>query len=372
VPVITEAAIKELAGFRSDDAPVVSCYLDVDGRRQVRPQDIERRLAALVREAAGGPSGTEVKADLDRITEHVTKHLDRSGVRGLAVFSCASKGLWEVVELPVPVANRIVVNQSPAVGTLESIVQELEPLGVLLVDRQRARMFVFQFGELVERSELFEALPRDYDDIDDAGRGQHDRLQDHTDELATQHLRHAAEVAFRLHQDNGFGRLSIGASDEINAAIEPLLHPYLRERLSPRIGVGAGASEPEIRAAALVVEEEVERAKEAALVGRLRDGLGAGSKAVSGLPDTLGALNERRVANLLVSEGYTESGWRCACGALAAKGPTCPVDGQAMDHVDDVIHDAVDVALGQSCHVEVCVGNADLDVLGRVGALLRY
>ena len=92
----------------------------------------------------------------------------------------------------------------------------------------------------------------------------------------------------------------------------------------------------------------------------------------AGLPDTLGALNERRVANLLVSEGYTESGWRCACGALAAKGPTCPVDGQAMDHVDDVIHDAVDVALGQSCHVEVCVGNADLDVLGRVGALLRY
>ena len=43
-----------------------------------------------------------------------------------------------------------------------------------------------------------------------------------------------------------------------------------------------------------------------------------------------------------------------------------------MEHVDDVIHDVVDVALGQGCHVEVCVGNADLDVLGRIGALLRY
>jgi len=372
VPVITEAAIKELAGFRSDDAPVVSCYLDVDGRRQVRPQDIERRLAALVREAASGSSGSAAKADLDLITEHVTKDLDRSGVRGLALFSCVAKGFWEVVELPVPVANQIVVNQYPAVGPLESIVQELEPLGVLLVDRQRARMFVFQFGELVERSELFEALPRDYDEIDDAGRGQHDRLQDHTDELATQHLRHSAEVAFRLFQDKGFARLSIGASDEINSAIEPLLHPYLRERLSPRIAVGAGASEPDIRAAALVVEESVERAKEVALVTKLRDALGTGSKAVAGLADTLAALNERRAAELLVSEGYTESGWRCACGALAAKGPACPVDGEEMEHVDDVIHDAVDVALGQSCHVEVCVGNADLDVLGRIGALLRY
>jgi hypothetical protein len=372
VPVITEAAIKELAGFRSDGAPVVSCYLDVDGRRQVRPQDIERRLAALVREAANGPSGDAIAADLGRITEHVAKHLDRSGVRGLALFSCASKGLWEVVGLPVPVANRIVVNHSPAVGTLESIVQELEPLGVLLVDRQRARMFVFQFGELVERRELFEALPRDYDEIDDAGRGQRDQLQDHTDELATQHLRHAAEVAFRLHQDKGFGRLTIGASDEINAAIEPLLHPYLRERLSPRIAVGAGASEPEVRAAALVVEEEVERAEEAAIVAKLRDGMGAGSKAVAGLVDTLRVLNERRVATLIVSDGFTESGWRCPCGAVAAKGPACPVDGQTMEHVDDVIHDAVDVALGQGCRIEVCVGNADLDVVGRIGALLRY
>ena len=372
MPVITEAAIKELAGFRSEDAPVVSCYLDVDGRRQVRPQDTQRRLAALVREAGGGPLGPAAAADLQRITDHVASHLDRKGVRGLAVFSCTAKDLWEVVELPVPVADRIVVNQSPAVGPLESIVQELEPLGVLLVDRQRARMFVYQFGELVDRSELFEALPRDYDETDDASRGAHDKHQGHTHELATQHLRHAAEVAFRLYQDRGFGRLTIGATDEVAAAIEPLLHPYLRERLSPRIGVGAHASEAEVREAALVVEQEVERAKEAAAVAKLRDGLGAGSRALAGLPDTLAALNERRVATLLVSDGYLESGWRCSCGALAAKGPACPVDGQAMEHVDDVIHDAVDVALNQGCHVEVCVGNADLDVLGRVGALLRY
>jgi peptide subunit release factor 1 (eRF1) len=197
-------------------------------------------------------------------------------------------------------------------------------------------------------------------------------MSGHTEELANQHLRHAAEVAFRLLQDRGFGRLSIGATDEVYAAVEPLLHPYLRERLSPRIAVSAGASEPEVRAAALVVEEAVEREKEAALVARLRDALGAGSKAVAGLEGVLGALNDKRVGSLLVSEDYVESGWRCGCGALAARGPQCPVDGAAMEHLDDVVNDAVDIALTQGCHVEVCVGNADLDVLGRVGALLRY
>ena len=40
--------------------------------------------------------------------------------------------------------------------------------------------------------------------------------------------------------------------------------------------------------------------------------------------------------------------------------------------VDDIVEEAVETALGQSCHVEVCVDNADLDVMGRIGALLRY
>jgi hypothetical protein len=40
--------------------------------------------------------------------------------------------------------------------------------------------------------------------------------------------------------------------------------------------------------------------------------------------------------------------------------------------VEDVVEEAVEEALAQSCDVEICVGNADLDVLGCIGAILRY
>ena len=43
-----------------------------------------------------------------------------------------------------------------------------------------------------------------------------------------------------------------------------------------------------------------------------------------------------------------------------------------MEQDDDVVEEAVQEALSQSCHVEVCHDNADLDVLGRIGALLRF
>ncbi|MEX1218220.1 MAG: hypothetical protein WEA11_06860 [Acidimicrobiales bacterium] len=370
--VITEASIKELAAFKSADAPVVSCYLDVDGRRHIRPKDYRLEFESMKKKLLATHQGLDISVDLDRIAEHVHTHLDRHGVRGIALFSCAARGLWEVIALPVPVASRFSINQSPAVGPLEAIVHDLAPLGVLLVDRQRARMFVFQFGEVVERSELFEALPREYDRRDDASRGTREKEQHHINELAHQHFRHSAEAVFRLFQEKGFGHLTIGATDEIYAAIQSELHPYLRERLAPRVHVPVSANETEITKAAIAIEVLVEREYERAMVAKLRDALGAGSKGVSGLGAVLGALNERRVATLLVSNGFEQSGWICTCGALAVRGPKCPVDGAEMKRTDDVVSDAVDAALLEGAQIVTCEANADLDVHDRVGALLRY
>jgi len=371
VPVPTADAIRELAEFRSDDAPVVSCYLDVDGRRFIRQQDVEHELDRLLR---GVRSNAGAAAeDLERIERYVRSGLDRSRTRGLAMFSCAALGLWEVVPLPVRVHSRLVINTAPALGQLEAVVQELERFGVLLVDKQRARMFVFEMGELIDRSELFEAKPRDYDHLGERDLSSREKAAHHVEELVAQHLRHATDVAFRLFQEDGFERLVIGAPDELGPVVESMLHPYLRERLAGRIHVPPTAELDEIRTAALELEARIEREKEADLVARLRDAVGAGRRGVAGLEATLQALVERRVDVLLVSSGYEETGWRCdTCGHLCHRGPTCPVDGSRMVHVDDIVEEAVDLALSQSCHVEVCVDNADLDVLGRIGALLRF
>ena len=370
--VITEASIKDLASFQSAETPVVSCYLDVDGRRHIRPKDYLLELESLKKQLIASHPGQNFDADLALMSDYVATHLDRHGVRGLAMFSCAAKKYWKAIRLPVSVSNRLSVSQSPVVAPLEAIVHTLEPLGVLLVDRQRARMFVFQFGEVVERTELFEALPRDYDRRDDASRGSREREQHHVDELAHQHFRHSAEAVFRLFQHRGFGRLSIGATDEVYSAVEHELHPYLRERLAPRIHVPVSANETDIAKAAFDIERVVEREREDAAVAKLRDAIGSGNKGTVGLGSVLGALNERRVATLLVSNGFEESGWLCACGALAMKGPKCPLDGQEMERVDDVVSDAVDAALREGAHVVTCEANADLDVHGRIGALLRY
>ena len=54
------------------------------------------------------------------------------------------------------------------------------------------------------------------------------------------------------------------------------------------------------------------------------------------------------------------------------KGRRCPSCGADMEASDDVVEEAVEVALGQSGRVVTCTGSADLDVAGRIGALLRF
>jgi peptide chain release factor subunit 1 len=96
-------------------------------------------------------------------------------------------------------------------------------------------------------------------------------------------------------------------------------------------------------------------------------------RGVAGLGEVVDALAEHRVATLVVSKGFAAPGWRCTgCDRLAAIGRRCKSCRNEMVAVDDLVEEATEEALAQSCTVEICVGNADLDVMGRIGALLRY
>jgi peptide subunit release factor 1 (eRF1) len=367
--LVAEDRIRALATVQSSSAPVVTCYLDVDGRRFPRKQDLEGELDRLVRSAGEAAAGAG--ADVERIQQHVRAGFDRSRTRGLAVFACGSQDLWEVVELPVPVRSQLVFASAPALGQLESVVEEHGSLAVLLADRKHARIFLFEMGELVERSELVGEgdLGRDWDEKGGKERGDH---QHHVDDLAHRHLRRAAEATWALFKEREFACLTLGVPDHEASMLEGALHPTLKARLAPPIKVAVSASPQEVRTAALDVEAAVEREHEAERVAALRDAVATG-RGAAGLADVLAALNERRAELLLVSDGYEEEGWRCErCDILTAVGRTCPVCDAEMQAVGDVVQAAVDVALGQSCQVDVCVGNADLDVLGRVGARLRY
>ncbi|MCC5953005.1 MAG: hypothetical protein JJU45_13020 [Acidimicrobiia bacterium] len=363
--VLADVDVRKLAELRGGAGPIVTCYLDVDGRHHARVEDCHIELDR----ALSAANGSVPPEDARRLRDHLST-LDRSNVRGVALFSGADDGIWAAVHLPIAVRSRVVVNNAPALAQLEAVLAESERVGLVLCDRQRARLLVFELGQVIEAVDVDDDLPRD---VDTVGHRDHGEPTAHTEEMVAQHVRRVARRAFEVFEQRGVRHVVLGVPDALVAELESDLHPYVRERVRERTHLRVDTPAGELREYVLAAEHRFEATRTGALVDLLRQEVHRGGKGLAGLAASLEAVVDSRAEHLLVSEGYSDTGWHCAtCGMLAAVGRSCPRCGSEMSAVPDVVEDVIDLALQHGCSVEVCPDAADLDVLGRIGVLLRF
>jgi peptide chain release factor subunit 1 len=375
VPELNRELLRNLAEWTSNGAPVSSLYLDVDGRRYPRKQDYEIRADELCRslqeqaEAFGREARRSVARDGARMLEFV-RGLDRGSTRGIALFSCSDAGLWEEIRVVRPVKDRAAVAELPYVMPLEALVETYESFCTVLVDREKARLFLAHMGSIREQSEVFDDVPGRHDQ----GGWSQARFQRHVDDHVSRHLKHVAEVLLRFFKRHGFDHLILAGPEEAVAEFERVLHDYLAQRVVARISLPVTATTADVLARSLEIEERLEEEKERRIVERLRAEAAAGRQAVLGFSGVMEALNDGRVDTLVVPFGLQTRGRRCVeCGRLAMEGKRCRTCGGTLEMVPDVVETAVAAALRQSARVET-VSFAGPETLDgeRIGALLRY
>ena len=363
--------LRKLAEWSSNSAPVSSLYLDVDGRRFPRREDYMVRAEALcnqLKEQAAGDKAAKrsVKGDVDRFIDFLNG-LDRGNDRGVALFSSSEAGLWEEVLVPRPLPDRAVIADHPYVLPLEAMVETYESFCTVIVDREKARVFLAKMGRIEEATDVFDEVPGQHDQ----GGWSQARFQRHIEELVGRHLKHVGEVLLRYHKRRNFDHLIVAGPDGIVPAFEEGLHDYLKRRVVARTALPMHAGVDEVLQKSLQVEEELEGQRERETLERLEAEAAAGRLGVIGLGHALKALNEGRVDTLVVPFGRTEKGYRCPqCDWLAVTGKTCPRRGAEFQEVPDVIEAAVEAALRQSSRVETLDRNATGPE--EVGAILRY
>jgi peptide chain release factor subunit 1 len=372
--------LRKLAEWNTKGFPVVSLYLDVDGRRFPKRADYLARAEHLARrghEAAQAMKDREharsVHRDAKRMSDFVNEEFDRKGgVRGLALFACGETGLWEELRLPARVSERIVIGGRPYLLPLEAIVERSEALCVALVDREKARLFVSALDRIEEVSDVLDDVPGWHDQ----GGWSQSRFQRHIKEHVQRHFKHVAEVLLGLLRRRRYQRLVLAGPDEVLAELERELHDYVRRTIAARISLPVVSSPGEVLETIRELEEEFERAREDQAVRRLSAEIEANTgRAVAGMEQTIAALEEGRVDTLLVGANLEAAGVRCpSCGHVAFRGRACPACGAAMEETADLVEEAVESALRQRCRVEVLPqGPADdLAPMGGIGALLRF
>ncbi len=374
---VSQDALRRLAANRN--GAVLSLFLDLDPSKFPTAPARQSAVDALLNEARRAVDRSALDHDArarmrDALVE-IEGRLEPTaipveGARGLAIFAPGPAASVEVLRLPEPIANQVVLDVSAHVEPLVGLADRTRWC-VALVDRSRAH---FHLGN-EDGMSLSGTL-------DDEVHGQHrqggwsyGRYQRSIENEVGAHLDHVAEALGAALREGRYDCLVLAGQPPIRKELEAKLDHDVRERLAGWVELDLSAADAEaIRAALEPIAIKARRDHEREVLERLAQGVGTpGGHGVAGLRTTLGALSERRVETLVVDPQIASPGSRCpSCGLLGLNLAECPADGTTMEQLDNVIEAAVALAYEQAAEVVLPASAPQLTGVEGIGAVTRF
>jgi peptide chain release factor subunit 1 len=359
-------------------SPVLSVYLDVDQSKAANlNRQFEAGLDSLTASAAAGLNSEErenFSADAEPVRRFVAGWEPRG--KGLIFFSDASENFFWSSAINLPVRNRARWSDTPYVAPLLEIIDDHECYGVVLVDKEHARLFTVYLGDIQEHYDaMAPASVRRYKASGTDHMLSESRFQHKAAMHVHWHAKHVAELLDKLVDQYAFDRILLGGPVEATSELQHLLSKRVRNRVVECFSIPVKANVQEVLKAALDVEERVERQLEKQTVDELIIG-DAHHPSALGLDATLRALAEQRVWRLVYAQDFNAAGGQCTnCGILFARteGP-CDYCGAAVKPIDDLLEQIIERVLEQNGKVEKVAGEAAvrLQQAGGIGAVLRF
>ena len=321
----------------------------------------------------------------ENIKEQVRNEYGRPQARGLALFAVPErvslKGKHKVkydtfihYHLPEPPQDTLLWDKTAELTPLLLQMDEHEPTGVILADGQHGRFFLYYLGEAAEYT------ISEWDDVAQRTKAVGMGAYNHEQWLAEQrkrHLRNLVSFIERIGRQVGWRWLAIGGVDQIPEDLAKELPKTWREKLIGTFALPLEANYNQVRDAATPLVQAAEAQVEKETLESWIGWLGQKGKAVSGLEETLLALQEGRIQTLLVAADYAHDGRECQqCHALTTtEEETCPYCGGALTHVADIVNTAVTQVFEQNGRVEIVRDPDNLALMqphGNIGAILRF
>jgi peptide chain release factor subunit 1 len=376
--MVTREELRELAQFRfqNGDNCAVSFYFQPRTPRNKAHREEIIQAKELVRnglrEVNGNSNDECVKADLNKVLA-LAQELPSDRPRAKAVFAYGKSNFWREFDLPPDLPqSQLFVSQRFHLKPLAAIFGAQSKLCVVLLDRQKARLFALRADELVELGSLFHRLPRG------AHSDRHAFKDDHMDrKIADEALHHYKQIAVRLKDQAEAGvweKLIVGCHDTNWPELEPHLHNYVKERLLGRFSIDvASATCDQVRERAVRIFHESLDCRRHELVHQAVSQARGHRRGVTGLRRVLRALELGEVQTLLMGNNYIGQAVECTkCGHLDSHIVRyCSVCGSSTLKIDDVSEGIIPLAIRRDVEL-LYVNNTELDNAGNIAALLRY
>lgn len=335
-----QAHIRTLATLPETEAPVISCYLNLESG----PADAWHYLAArrrLLRHVLVGETATFCEEAWRPIETFLQADLGPE-TRGVALFARAGREPFFLpLQFQAPLPEWIAVDSTPNIYHLIELKDTYHRYVILLTTEASARILEVNLGAVTaevwrQRPALRERVGREWS---------REHYQNHRREREQRFIAEKVKLLERLMAAGGHTHLILAGHPQRTARVRAALPARLAARLVDVIPAAERDAVADVISATLAAFIEQEERESQAVVERLVRELRANGLAVAGPEASLVALWQGQADELVLARDFADVRVREELVRLAAQ---------------------------HRCHVEVVEQSDVLQAMGGAGCLLRY
>lgn len=373
--MLNREEIKELAGIEGNGSYFVSMFLNVNpvsnpgGEFLISLKNMLKEAEAKTEKAVL----KKVGRDLVAIDNFIMAN-KRDFKKSVVIITSSDTGFWREYRLNVPLKNEIIIAKTPFIKPLVDIVDNYPRYVVLLVDKESARIFVMQLGELTEYGEVHtENIP-----------GRHKKggwfalSQNHFDRHIDHHVGlHLKDVMTELEsfvKGEEMAGIALCGPEEAVLKTKDLLPKTVADKLIGTFQASMTDTNIDVmkkaNATIAVFEKKTETGDVNELISRARKS----DRAVTGIDKVLSAVQDGRARKVLILRDFDDRGLICpACMALAVDPlNNCPHCKSKMDETGSFTDLLIQRAVEGGASVDVIGSSEALKTVGSIGAFLRF
>ncbi len=364
--------IRGLASLPQTRAPVISCYLRVEGGRLKHRRAFTNRVEELRRSFAG-EAVQQFEEALVPVERFLSAELHR-GSKGAAVFSRAGRQpFFLALQFYVPLPTWIAADTLPNIYHLVELKDTYWRFVVLVCSQDTARIVALNLGAVTldllrERPELRRRVGREWTK---------EHFRRHRTTRTQQFVGDVVKALSGVMTAGIYDHLILAGDPKMTAMVRRVLPSHAAARLCGVIRKPGRTGARDVVAESIASFVAAEHKESQATAEELQRQLRIGGLAVAGTRGSFGALKRGQVETLVMGAEYSpRPGWMCrGCRlerTVEGRPKRCPACGSRLLEDLSIREAMLRLAEQRGFQVELVRDSTTLSRLGGVGCLLRF
>lgn len=223
--------MKNLKGYSNSKFPILSVYLGYPEKQTPSGTKLITQFHSLIHQNLDKEGQKKIRQDIDRIVEYLKQTYDSRGKRSVAFFSAQNK-LWETIDFEFFLPPKINISNTPNTQPISQAISKYRKYLVLLMDREKARIFTVHLGKIEEHTDIFDGIVPQRVKAKKVDWARDDKIFRHIEDHLHRHLQLLAQKTAEFFKNKNVHFIVIGGHPELLEKIKKYLPYPLNKKVS--------------------------------------------------------------------------------------------------------------------------------------------